>query len=93
RFETPAEITAYRTLGGTLVGMTSASECVLARELGMCYATVCLVTNFAAGMQERISVEEVFEMFNEKLSDLRKIIDKTLELMDAKQENCECLGV
>ncbi len=93
RFETPAEITAYRTLGGTLVGMTSASECVLARELGMCYVTVCLVTNFAAGMQERVSVEEVFEMFNEKLSDLRIIIDSTLALMDAKQDSCECLGV
>lgn len=93
RFETPAEIIAYRTLGGTLVGMTSASECVLARELGMCYATVCLVTNFAAGMQERVSVEEVFEMFNEKLTELRKIIDNTLKLIDAKQEDCQCLGV
>ncbi len=93
RFETPAEIKAFRTLGGTLVGMTSASESVLARELGMCYATVCLVTNFAAGMQERVSVEDVFEMFNEKLTDLRKIIDNTLQLMDAKQVNCQCLGV
>jgi 5'-methylthioadenosine phosphorylase len=92
RFETPAEITAYKTLGGTLVGMTSASESVLARELGICYATVCIVTNYAAGMQERISVEEVFEMFNEKLKDLRKIIDNTLKLMDTDQINCNCLG-
>ena len=35
RFETPAEIKAFKILGGTLVGMTSVSECVLARELGM----------------------------------------------------------
>ena len=44
RFETPAEIRAYRHLGGDLVGMTNVPEVVLAREAGLCYATVALVT-------------------------------------------------
>ncbi|MCQ8898410.1 MAG: S-methyl-5'-thioadenosine phosphorylase, partial [Hadesarchaea archaeon] len=50
RFETAAEIRAFRRLGGDLVGMTNVPECVLARELEMCYAAVGLVTNFAAGL-------------------------------------------
>ena len=93
RFETPAEINAFRTLGGTLVGMTSASESVLARELGICYATVCLVTNYAAGMQERVSVDEVFKMFNDKLNDLRGIIDTAIQALSAEPEKCDCLGL
>lgn len=59
RLETPAEIRMFRTLGGDIIGMTGLPEAVLARELEMCYATICYVSNMAAGMQERISAEDV----------------------------------
>jgi 5'-methylthioadenosine phosphorylase len=49
RFETRAEI---RLIAGfaDLVGMTIASECVLARELGLAYAGICVVDNLANGI-------------------------------------------
>ena len=50
RFETPAEIRMFHSLGGTVVGMTGLPEVVLARELSMCYASVCMVTNHAASI-------------------------------------------
>lgn len=50
RLETPAEIRMLRTLGATLVGMTGMPEAALARERALCYASVCMVTNPAAGM-------------------------------------------
>lgn len=53
RLETPAEIKLYRKQGADLVGMTLAPEVFLARELEMCYAPVCYVTNFAEGVYER----------------------------------------
>lgn len=53
RFETPAEIRAYAQLGGQLVGMTGVPEVVLAREAGMCYASVAIATNSAAGLAGR----------------------------------------
>jgi 5'-methylthioadenosine phosphorylase len=81
RFETPAEIEAFRKLGGTFVGMTSCSECVLARELDMSYATICIVTNYAAGMQEKISMDEVYAVFKEKISLIRKLITATIKDM------------
>ncbi|NHJ32721.1 MAG: S-methyl-5'-thioadenosine phosphorylase [Asgard group archaeon] len=90
RFETPAEINAFRILGGTLVGMTSASECILARELGMCYTTICIATNFAAGMQEKISTSEVFEIFDDKITVLRKLIGKVLEKITIVSDKCDC---
>jgi len=53
RLESPAQIRKLRLLGGHLVGMTLCPEVFLARELGMCYAAVCYVTNLAEGIVER----------------------------------------
>jgi 5'-methylthioadenosine phosphorylase len=58
RFETRAEI---RLIAGyaDLVGMTIASECVLARELGLAYASICVVDNLANGVGEApLTMEE-----------------------------------
>jgi 5'-methylthioinosine phosphorylase len=49
RFETPAEIRLLAA-HADLVGMTMASECVVAGELGLAYAAVCVVDNLANGV-------------------------------------------
>ena len=57
RFETPAEIRLMAT-HAHLVGMTVASECVVANELGLPYAAICVVDNLANGIAEApLSVE------------------------------------
>jgi 5'-methylthioadenosine phosphorylase len=49
RFETPAEIRMIAS-HADLVGMTMASECILAGELGLAYAAICAVDNLANGI-------------------------------------------
>ena len=49
RLETAAEIVRMRRDGCDMVGMTGMPEAVLARELGLCYATCAVVANWAAG--------------------------------------------
>ncbi|MFA7240937.1 MAG: S-methyl-5'-thioinosine phosphorylase [Sulfuricellaceae bacterium] len=49
RLETAAEINRLERDGATMVGMTGMPEAVLARELGMCYAAIAVVANYAAG--------------------------------------------
>ncbi|MBK5288412.1 MAG: 5'-methylthioadenosine phosphorylase [Acidimicrobiia bacterium] len=51
RFETPAEVRALATVAD-LVGMTVASECIMAAEAGLAYAAVCVVDNLANGLGE-----------------------------------------
>jgi 5'-methylthioadenosine phosphorylase len=59
RFETPAEIRLLAA-HADLVGMTLASECVVAGELGLAYAAVCVVDNLANGLAARpLSVAEL----------------------------------
>ncbi|MFA6171111.1 MAG: S-methyl-5'-thioadenosine phosphorylase [Patescibacteria group bacterium] len=60
RFETPAEIKFFRSIGADLVGMTGFPEAALAREAGICYASICIATNFAAGASnELLNIEEI----------------------------------
>lgn len=51
RFETPAEIRLIAP-HADVVGMTIASECILAGELGLDYAALCVVDNLANGIGE-----------------------------------------
>jgi 5'-methylthioadenosine phosphorylase len=59
RFETPAEI-GLIAAHADLVGMTLASECIVAGELGLPYAAVCVVDNLANGIAAQpLSADEV----------------------------------
>jgi 5'-methylthioadenosine phosphorylase len=60
RYETHAEIRLFQTWGADVVGMTGVPEVTLARELGLCYASVAIVTNVAAGLSaQRLTHAEV----------------------------------
>jgi 5'-methylthioadenosine phosphorylase len=59
RFETPAEIRLIAA-HADVVGMTIASECIVAGELGLAYAALCVVDNLANGLGEKtVSVAEM----------------------------------
>ena len=59
-YETPAEVRMARTLGGDLVGMSTALEVIAAREAGLEVLGISLVTNAAAGISATpLSHEEV----------------------------------
>jgi 5'-methylthioinosine phosphorylase len=64
RLETRAEITRMRRDGCDLVGMTGMPEAALARELGLDYACLAIVANWAAGAgpdpDEVITLDDVF---------------------------------
>ena len=60
-YETPAEIRAFRTLGGDLVGMSTVLEAIAARAAGLEVLGLSLVTNMAAGIAGPLAHEEVLE--------------------------------
>jgi purine-nucleoside phosphorylase len=49
-YETPAEVRMARTIGGDIVGMSTALEAIAARQAGMQVLGFSLITNLAAGI-------------------------------------------
>lgn len=90
RYETPAEIKAYAVLGGDLVGMTNVPEVVLAREAGLCYATVAMVTNWAAGISPHpLTHREVVEIMDRNTEKLRRLLMRAISGL-SEDPDCAC---
>jgi 5'-methylthioadenosine phosphorylase len=89
RFETPAEIKASQALGGEVVGMTNSSEAILCRELGICYSTIAVITNYAAGLQEQVNHQEVLDIFNSRSSQLKDIFHDIISRLP-ELRSCNC---
>lgn len=61
-YETPAEVQMAKTIGGHIVGMSTALEAIAARQSGMEILGMSLITNLAAGIQKTpLSHQEVIE--------------------------------
>ncbi len=91
RYETPAEIEMFRHDGCDIVGMTAFPEVVLARELELCYASICYVSNRAAGMQERLTVSELSEISKQALPKIKKVLTETVRCLPIKRHGlCVC---
>jgi len=100
RLETPSEIKKFKIIGGDVVGMTLVPEAFLARELEICYASLCYLTNFAEGVKKRsFKKGSLFEGMQtegerkkvEKLIDrFPRIIHETCKILSEKKRNCSC---
>jgi len=81
RFETTAEVLRMERDGVDIVGMTGMPEASLARELGLCYSTVAMTVNPAAGKSDKdISLKEI-----EK--NLKTGMEKVCQLLEAALPN------
>jgi len=88
RLETAAEIQFF-SQAADIVGMTGVPEVVLARERGICYASLCLVGNMAAGLQQELTADEIAQMVQKKEPVLTKIIKESITSLPEKKE-CDC---
>lgn len=83
RLETVAEINRLERDGVDMVGMTGMPEAALARELGLCYATIAVVANYAAGRgasAHTIKLEDAHAVLEEAMVSVRNILERVVEL-------------
>jgi 5'-methylthioinosine phosphorylase len=90
RLETAAEIKLY-SMVADVVGMTLVPEVVLAREKGVCFVSLCLVCNMAAGLQDRLTAEEIASVYKKKEPMLSRIVRSAITSLDEHQ-SCQCPG-
>jgi len=94
RFSTRAESQWFQKMGADVIGMTQYPEVVLARELGMCYVTLAMVTDYDAGLPGRPDVapvthEEVIAAFARGRERLIKALDVLISLVPDSR-SCPC---
>jgi 5'-methylthioadenosine phosphorylase len=91
RFSTRAESRSFASIGGTIINMTGHPEAVLARELGLCYTAIALVTDHDAGVEvdEGVTMQEVFAVFAENTTTLRGILLDAVAALPSER-GCPC---
>ncbi|MGB9867511.1 MAG: S-methyl-5'-thioadenosine phosphorylase [Bacillota bacterium] len=90
RFSTRAESRWFSGMGWQVINMTQYPEVVLARELGMCYVNISLITDYDVGLEGRpdikpVSHGEVLRVFQENLGKLRSLL---LEMVKNIPDQC-----
>jgi 5'-methylthioadenosine phosphorylase len=86
RFETPAEVRLIAH-HADVVGMTLASECTIACQLGLAYAAICIVDNLAVGLgPEPLSAEQFEAAKAENWNQLKAALEKMLPALAPQAE-------
>lgn len=94
RFSTRAESAWFRSMGWDVVNMTQYPEAVLARELGMCYAGIALVTDYDTGVEGRgeiapVTMDQVFAVLDSMVEATRRVLMRVLPAISADRK-CTC---
>jgi 5'-methylthioadenosine phosphorylase len=74
QFSTKAESNIYRSFGAGVIGMTNVPEAFLAKEAGMAYATVAMVTDYDCWKEEHCTVQEIMEVMKSNYVSAQKFV-------------------
>lgn len=95
RFSTRAESRWFARQGWSLVNMTQYPECYIARELGLCYATMAMITDYDVGVGRRVrfdadtSVQPVLDVFRRNVTVLKNLLAATAVHLPL-DGSCDC---
>lgn len=81
QFSTKAESNIYRSFGADLIGMTNVPESYLAKEAGIAYSTIAMVTDYDCWKEEHCTLEEIMKVMgtnNKTANAIIPIIIKSL---------------
>lgn len=89
RFSTRAESGWYTNMGWEVINMTQYPEIILARELGMCYVNISLITDYDTGIVglhdvEPVTAEEVIRVLKANNDRVRSVILEMIGRMSAE---------
>jgi 5'-methylthioadenosine phosphorylase len=94
RFATRAESRSYRAQGWEVINMTQYPEAYLARELGICYCGIALITDYDTGVEhdpgvEPVTQDQVFAFFENNLHRVRDLLGALIPALPSAR-TCRC---
>ena len=90
RFSTRAESNLFRQWKADVINMSTVPECVLAREAGMCYASVAMATDYDCWhkSEKPVTLEMVLSVMKKNSENVTKLLVRAIEKI--KFEECSC---
>jgi len=91
QFSMKGESKIYRSWGVDIIGMTAMPEARLAREAGLCYVTLAMVTDYDVWHESEaaVSVQAVIENLRKNVVNAQQVIRAALPGLSSKR-NCSC---
>lgn len=92
RFSTRSESKWYQSQGWEVINMTQYPEAYLARELGICYVNISLITDYDVGLEgmQPVSHHEVMEVFRRNNERTKAAIGRIVERIPPSGSDCSC---
>jgi len=91
RFSTKAESKMFQNWGGDIIGMTTVPECVLAREAGICYASIGMVTDYDVWKEgDEVSTKKLIDTMKQNVEKVKKIITESINEIEKLDNTCGC---
>jgi len=90
-FSTRAESHLYRSWQAGVINMSTLPEAKLAREAEMCYAVICMSTDYDCWKEdeEHVTVDMVVNNLNKNASNAKALIKELIPLL-TKERDCGC---
>lgn len=91
-FSTKAESHLYRSWGGSCINMSALPEAKLAREAELCYAMVCMSTDYDCWREEteHVSAEMIFQNLAKNAASAARVIRAVPRSVAASRRECGC---
>ena len=92
QFSSKAESNIYRSFGASVIGMTNVPESYLAKEAGMAYATIAMVTDYDCWKEEHCTLEEIMKVMATNNAQAHQVLKKLIPMLtnnpfEFKKEN------
>jgi 5'-methylthioadenosine phosphorylase len=90
RFSTKAESHMFRLLGGDVINMSTVPEVILARELGICYQSIAMSTDYDCWKEEEepVTWDMIVRIMKENAENVKRLIKTTVPKIG--YFDCEC---
>jgi 5'-methylthioadenosine phosphorylase len=90
RFSTKAESHMFRAWGADVINMSTVPEVILARELGICYQTIAMSTDYDCWKEgeEAVTWEMIVSVMKKNTDNVKKLLLKTISKI--KNTDCKC---
>ncbi len=91
RFSSKAESNFFReVMKAHIIGMTLIPECILAREVEICYVSIATITDYDAWTDSEVSSDKIMETLQKNIDKTKKLLGKLIPTISNKRIKCRC---